>query len=300
MPEKANNRTILDFDGTLTDVEKEGAPFGEKYQAEFAKTTGLPIDEVQRVWEIARAEILSRPGDFGWKNKQGLIVTPATADPYVIATAIAQLLFDKLLSDPESLGISSSPVLTANIPTAPDAVNTLLDEYFGRSYAGLPTVLQPGVAEFLNEVNGVSRVTIVGNAKREKLLEKLGTLHGIPEIPVIGKANKGEVNPGWTDMPESMQLPGLVRPVWLRRKQYHEALTQAGALEEGVNSCAVGDIWELDLALPENLGLTVGLMERDTTPPYEGAHIRSLQAKGRAMIARTLEEMLPQILKFHS
>lgn len=295
-----NNNTILDFDGTMTVMEAESAPFEAKFMAEFVQMTGLPAPEVQRIWALQKAAILREPEKFGWRNKKGLIAAPASADNYVLASVVAQELIRKLLYNPESIGIERSAVLKRKIPRKMVERNTLLDQAFMRSYAGLPTVLQPGAADFLSEVAAVSKVTIVGNAQREKLLEKLATLKDVPEVPVIGRAWKQEIEPEWDGVAKLMRIPGLRRRILLRRKLFHEALTQAGALEPGARSCAIGDIWELDLALPEHLGLNVGLMARDTTPGYELAHLGRLQTQGRAMLARTLGELLPQVLEFHS
>ena len=70
---------------------------------------------------------------------------------------------------------------------------------------------------------------------------------------------------------ESTQIPGLDRPVYLRRGRYYEVLrdiwTRTEATPESTFVC--GDIYELDLALPAQLGARVHLVARASTPAYE-------------------------------
>jgi hypothetical protein len=78
----------------------------------------------------------------------------------------------------------------------------------------------------------------------------------------------------------ALALPGLDRPVLLRRRPYHDVLDQLrraeGAAWEDV--VVVGDIFELDLALPLAMGARVGLLVNAFTPRWEqdflAAHAR--------------------------
>ena len=80
-------------------------------------------------------------------------------------------------------------------------------------------------------------------------------------------------------MPESIQFDGLLpRPVYLRRGKYYEALrdiwNQTGTGPE--STLVAGDIYELDLALPIELGLQVHLVTGPTTASYERAALAAL------------------------
>ena len=70
-------------------------------------------------------------------------------------------------------------------------------------------------------------------------------------------------------------MPGLARPVLLRRREYHAILR--GLLDDAGATFAdlvvVGDIFELDLAMPLALGARVGLVASAHTPAYECAFV---------------------------
>ena len=72
-------------------------------------------------------------------------------------------------------------------------------------------------------------------------------------------------------------LPGLSRPVLLRRRHYHEVIAGLLAAEgaDWADLVVVGDIFELDLALPLALGATVGLVVNDFTPAYERSFVQA-------------------------
>jgi hypothetical protein len=92
---------------------------------------------------------------------------------------------------------------------------------------------------------------------------------------VRGHARKFDVDDEWTGADAELALPGLERPVLLRRRAYHDILKaildEAGATF--FDLVVVGDIFELDLAMPLALGARVGLVASPKTPPYERAFV---------------------------
>ncbi len=84
---------ILDFDGTITDAEAEGAPFTVGYIANVGALLGKKSEDVVPVIEAAEHEIATNPGTNGWIYG-GRIVAPATVDPYLRMMAIARRTFD--------------------------------------------------------------------------------------------------------------------------------------------------------------------------------------------------------------
>jgi hypothetical protein len=94
---------------------------------------------------------------------------------------------------------------------------------------------------------------------------------------VRGHARKFDVDDAWTGAPETLAVPGLARPVLLRRRNYHailrELLEAAGA--DFADLVVVGDIFELDLAMPLALGARVGLVASGHTPAYERAFVHA-------------------------
>ena len=107
---------------------------------------------------------------------------------------------------------------------------------------------------------------------------------------VFGSAKKYVVDPDWDGVDESMAMPGLQRPVLLRRRLYFEALDRlrVGAGIGWEDVVVVGDIFELDLCLPLAMGGRVGLFANPFTPPYE---VDYLAAHPRGAIIRSMDDI---------
>ena len=100
---------------------------------------------------------------------------------------------------------------------------------------------------------------------------------GREKLVVRGNAKKYIVtdldieDPRFDGVPEVQQVPDLARPLYLRRGHYFRLLEEiwnaTGA--SPARTIVAGDIYELDLCLPSALGVSVHLLERDTTPPHE-------------------------------
>ena len=95
---------------------------------------------------------------------------------------------------------------------------------------------------------------------------------------VFGSAKKYVVDSDWNTSQEvfpigtEMQIPNLHRSVYLQRKNYFEVISsicQKHQIKDFRNLLVIGDIFELDLALPLCLGARVALMTNDHTPQYE-------------------------------
>ena len=101
---------------------------------------------------------------------------------------------------------------------------------------------------------------------------------------VHGFAKKFDLEPAWEGAPAELEIPGLGRPVLLRRRTYHDmlakVLAEAGSTFEELT--VVGDIFELDLALPLALGAKIGLVRGPRTPQYELDFVRSHE-RGRVI-----------------
>jgi hypothetical protein len=92
-------------------------------------------------------------------------------------------------------------------------------------------------------------------------------------------------------LPSHLDLPGLDRPVLLKRHEYYKVLDQL-RIKEGVDWTDVwvfGDIFELDLSLPLSLGAQVGLIQNPFTPQWE---IDYLTQHERGYLIRNLDEIL--------
>jgi phosphoglycolate phosphatase-like HAD superfamily hydrolase len=269
---------ILDFDGTFTDVEAEAVPFLEAYRADFeaiAKDAGAR-------WDAVRAEIEANPNDFGWEH-EGRIVAPSHADPYIMATTTAQRLLDLagILRDPKERAAA-------------------LDQLFRLSYARAANVFRPDAAKVIAALleTGLP-IFVVTNSHTDAVMRKIEALGvaGSERMKVFGNARKfmlvdpESIDARYRALPETLAIDGLSRPIYLRRGHYYALLARIAA-ETGVEpsrTLVVGDIFELDLALPASLGCSVHLVTRAKTPAYER---RAVAAFARGRTSAELSGML--------
>lgn len=275
---------VLDFDGTMTDAEAEGRPFRDGYLEDLAALVGRPAGdpEVLAIALEVEAELLQAPEahPFLWMGRP---VAPATVDPYLRMVPIAHRILDRF----------------DVMPNAVDRGRLLGSVLYKYNYAktlGHP-VFRPGAGEVLKTLGG-TEAWIVTNSDTHAVAGKVAALdHHVPGVAwltsrVRGHARKFDVEDAWTEVDAHMQLPGLDRPVLLRRRHYHDILRTIldGAGAQFTDLVVVGDIFELDLALPLTLGARVGLVASDRTPPYERAFV---EAHPRARIIEDLHE-IPQ------
>jgi len=257
---------IVDFDGTFTDVEREALPFLEAYRKDLSEFLGLDLTEA---WNVASSHIGAKPHEFGWEF-EGRIVAPSNADPYIMATSIAQKLLDDrgLLSDAGERRI-------------------FLERIFRENYPKAANVFQPEARDAIEEIlaSGLP-VFVVTNSDTDAVRDKLGDLDpkGGERLRVLGNAKKyviAEPEPSdevFDALPDELRVEGLSRPVFTRRGPYYELLRQIMA-ETGASPARTiicGDIYELDLAMPAALGIGVHLAARPTTPAYERKAVGSL------------------------
>ena len=263
---------IFDFDGTLTDAEREGAPFRGGYLEDVATLTGWPLPQVEEAARRVEEEIAARPEAYGWLF-QGEIVAPATVDPYLRMMPVARRLLDEA-------GALLNPSDRERV------LDGLLYKY---NYQKTVHAFRDGAAECLQELlraqeEGDLSLCVVTNSHTDAVQDKIRRLEetraaaggaGPSLAPLVervhGRAKKYMLDDALTDVPRALTLPGLDRPVLLRRRFYLEALNalraEAGAAWEDV--WVFGDIFELDLSLPLAMGARVGLMANSFTPRWE-------------------------------
>jgi FMN phosphatase YigB (HAD superfamily) len=245
-------KLVLDHDGTLTDVVKNYGLYREEYGRIFTTLTGTEPERLQELMEAARSKIVTDPSR-GWLNN-GVVVAPATADPYILHLTIFQEICD-------GLGMSV------------ESRDNVLNECFKRAYATTPTTFREEIGTFLNNVQGRYDTFVVTNAATDHVRNGLERI-GFSNIPVIGDARKYVVDQSWDGVPLLVQPDGFPRPVMLRRKDYSEVLAGIGASPE--DTTVVGDIYELDLALPDHLEMKiVQIVNGGLTPEHEIDYMRA-------------------------
>ncbi|MCM2323771.1 MAG: hypothetical protein NDJ90_10975 [Oligoflexia bacterium] len=264
---------ILDFDGTMTNAEEEGQPFRAGYLEDLAALTGRPLPEISAMAERFEAEVLADPQSYGWLWN-GNIVAPATVDPYLRVMPVARKILDECQS----------------ILDEQDRARLLDGILFKYNYRKTVRAFRPHAAEALASLKDFS-TWVVTNAHVEPVKAKIAELEEqlsdtdslswlLPQV--IGRAQKQEVDDAATHLPREIAVPGLKRPVLVRRPQYHTLLERLRGDRPWANVTVVGDIFELDLSLPLVLGARVILAANDFTPEYERAFVAS-HPRGRVI-----------------
>ena len=261
---------VLDFDGTFTDVAAEGAPFVRHFKARLSEVLGR---EVEPAWSEETAAVLAGAEAFGW-NVGGRIVAPATADPYLQTTCVAHRVLGRFgaLADAEARN---------------DVVQTLYRE----AYTHSATAFKPEAKEVLEALLDTGLpVHVVTNAHTDMVEAKLTKLapRGRERLRVSGDARKFLIEPATTPdavfgaLPETTHADALVRPIYLRRGRYYDALRRIWNETDTSpeTTLVAGDIFELDLAMPAALGASVQLVERTNVLEYERRAIAALGARG--------------------
>lgn len=273
---------VLDFDGTMTDAEAEGRPFRDGYLEDLCVLAGRPPadPEIHAIAEEVEAELARAPAShpFLW---MGRAVAPATVDPYLRMVPIAHRILDRFEA----------------VPGAVDRGRLLGGVLYKYNYAktlGRP-VFRRGAGEALGALAG-KNTWIVTNSDTHAVASKIAALDreapGVAWLTsrVRGQARKFDVDDGWTGCAAELPMPGLDRPVLLRRRAYHDILRaildDAGATFAEL--VVIGDIFELDLAMPLALGARVGLVASAHTPDYERAFVT---AHPRARVIDELSEI---------
>ncbi|MCB9738452.1 MAG: HAD family hydrolase [Deltaproteobacteria bacterium] len=256
---------VLDFDGTMTDAEREGAPYRTGVLEDVALLTGWPQQRVfDRAAEV-EAEIAANPHAHGWQFG-GQIVAPASVDPYLRIMPVARQIFDEA-------GVYRDEADRARL------LEGLLYKY---NYRKTAIAFRDGARETLLAMTG-KPVYVVTNSHTDAVQDKIRHLGGGGDggplswlVPrVFGSARKFVLDDSFDAVPSEMRLPGLDRPVLLRRRDYHDALFRL-LREQGCDwsdLVVCGDIFELDLALPMAMGARVGLVVNPFTPPWEKAFL---------------------------
>jgi hypothetical protein len=259
---------VLDFDGTCTQVERVHASFLAGYLAILEDANGCARGALQPAWDAAVARVRAASPDAGWTLLGAPSTAPAAADPYILAGEASALL------------------------QRDGAIRLVPPDAYARAYAANPAPWRPEVPEVLaGLVARGLRVGFISNSDRLAIENRLtDLLHADRalrrQIVVYGHAAKftvselplGATGPGaahrarFEALDGSVRAGGTVRPIYLRRGAYFDALCglwrDLGAADYAIAETLVcGDVWELDLAMPRALGAHVHLIRR--APPFD-------------------------------
>jgi hypothetical protein len=147
---------------------------------------------------------------------------------------------------------------------------------------------EPNLAVYILTNSGVdgtlSRISRYGNSAVAELMH----------CRVIGNAGKHIVDSTLEGTSARKRIPGLDRNIYLLRPIYLAALrrlTQDHCIEWR-QMVVIGDIFEMDLAMPLQLGAKVMLATHYYTPQYEIDYLSSIDS---ARVIQSLDEVLPAI-----
>ncbi|MBW1881840.1 MAG: HAD family hydrolase [Deltaproteobacteria bacterium] len=203
---------VLDFDGTMTDAEAEGAPFTAGYFEDVAFLVGRPVDEVRELAARFEAEITANSQAYGWTSGDK-VVAPAAVDPYLRIQPVAGRVFDEY-------GCFSDPL---------DRERLLDGVLYKYNYGKTAVAFRPGAREALLALTGTA-TWVVTNSHTEPVQEKIRRLgetsDGTSALEwlverVRGRAQKYRLDDDFDEVPESMSLwPscwrrwGPIGPTW--------------------------------------------------------------------------------------
>jgi len=265
---------VLDFDGTLTDADAHAPAFHEASGRELAHRLDWDDSTLRREWQRARAVVAGLPSSAAWMV-DGRGVCPATADPYLIANSVTRLLLCE-----HRPGLANA-ALTAGVL-----------EVHRAAYQRVPPPFRPQARSVLEELcAGGYHLRVVTNSHAQAVARMLDSLSftGRQQVIVRGDAGKFSVcgsaaaDARFESLPEAAEWPGVGRPVYLRRGRYFDLLRETWD-ETGTDPAStlvVGDVFELDLAMPAALGTHVHLVTRAGTMPHEERLARRM-ARGDA------------------
>lgn len=276
---------VFDFDGTFTDIDAEAESFVHGYRDDVAKQCNWPRAQFDRAWADAEAEIRATPDLHGWRWN-GVIMASGHTDPYIMPTCVANLIFD-------AHGILSEP----------RARLSAIQDIFKRNYAHAGTHFRPDAGAVLDQILERNTPTfIVTNSQTAAVERKLGFLNlkHRDRIRVLGDARKFVHTPDPTPhgdlalLPPTLNIPGLSRPVQLHRGHYFDVFRTLWQITGATASTTmvVGDNFELDLALPLQLGASVHLVTRSSTPDYEK---NAVAAAARGAVGTNLASVLSRL-----
>ncbi len=258
---------VLDFDGTCTDIPAIEQRFLDDTLEFLARSEWHTSREE---WQEALAAVRAASPDLGW-TLGGLPAAPAAADPYILSGEAIRHLAER------------------------GGVPSLATPAYAYAYQKSAAKLRPELRHVLERALALGVIVrFVSNSKTAALAAHLDALLAdAPELraqlEIHGDAQKFRVTGAdweathlgsapamqgvYRALPEHVEL-GLARPIYLRRGLYLQALAAVwgGDPARAASTLVCGDIWELDLALPAQLGCQLHLIERAApydTYPYE-------------------------------
>jgi len=267
-------RTVIrDFDGTCTDVEQEARGFLAAYKRDLAVLVGAP--DVDAAWAQKEAEVLADPSRHGMVMDGKMVAPPV--DLYLLATAVGVLVARGMDDEQtERLFKDNYRFTTSHFKPETKAVIEALAAADVHLY--VVTNSDPGTVG--------AKLDALAPAGRETI-----RLHGDARKFLVGEPQRHAGHARFAAVPETFQVEGWGRPVYPRRGHYFDALESVWQ-ESGTapaETLVVGDVFELDLALPATLGCRVHLTAGPRTLDCERRGVEAFHGRATADLAAVLD-----------
>lgn len=274
---------VFDFDGTLTDPAHQLGNAPSAFYKEVASSVCRPIEEIQLLASRFTDEVKENIGDYGIYS-DGKIVCHA-GDPLSTLAVVCLKMF-------QHYGYFMNKF-------DEQVVKRML---FQHNYHETRSVFRPYVRDLLfNMLETSACFYIVTNSDtshvRTKMREllvsdaRLSKYSAVVGEKIVGGANKFYVDENFKDVPATIRMTGLARPIYACRPHYYNKLKQVLA-ETGADWPdleVIGDLFELDLALPAVMGARFSLVHSYYTPLYEE---RAVARHPRGRVVRQMNEFL--------
>jgi hypothetical protein len=257
---------VLDFDGTCTQIP----PIFEAYLDLFRKglnEAGLNVTVSE--WREAQATVRQHSPKAGW-TLAGCPSAPAAADPYVLADEAARLILRRQgARTPVPPTVHAQAYEAALAPWREEALDTfsrLVEHGVQLHFVSnsSTTFISRRLRDLFGDDNPVTaKISVQSDAGKFRICE----LNWDDQAAVSAEAKRRfqALPVAYGEKP----LPETERPIYLRRGAYFEAIHRVleGDFDALTNTVFCGDTWEMDLAMPYELGAKVHLLDR--AAPFE-------------------------------
>ena len=293
---------VLDFDGTCTQIPAIYKEYLERYLIEFNKRVfspnpTTPEDGASQVsaeeWKQAQDTVRKNSPKAGWT----LAITssaPAAADPYILAFESAKFILRNRkakVSDPpfeahrDSNEAHEAPWRAEAREVFEKLLKKNINIYFISNSSSVTITRR--LKELLEVAELPKALKVQSDAAKFR----------VSELPLILSNMEGSlpenVKSKFEAIPPVHPVSTIGRPVHLRRGHYFSAIyavlgSSMTSLEDTV---FCGDIWEMDLAMPCELGAKIHLIKRAApfdTYSYELDAVTACKGK----ISENLEALL--------
>lgn len=261
-------KIIIDFDGTLTEEEKQAWPLAELSLDTLAyELLNVPRAELAAEYRATREHLLGDPIHYWWEVNS-LIASYCDEGAFILNTTTMQTM---LQGNPTYRRALVEAFPEAEYDPVMDCVNHL----FHRHTAELSPQFRPQARQLLETLHQHPARTplILTNSMGDKVRRHLAQLDLDWDLLILGDTRQYDMDPGWKhhfDHPSlgSIQLwpvsPG--RTIDLRRPAYYQALQSAAA--DGSQLAVVADTFSLPGAVPLMMDVPFFLLHTPYTPGW--------------------------------